>query len=203
MTHPSSSLSTLNQFLLQSKPNSNPPSQFFTSNSWESSNQNSYSTSQSTNPTNQSYQPNFVNSNGNINSNTYGNTNSGFQLVNNPNQSNIIGNTSNPIGVSNPSTNTNGISIPIGNTSGSTTVNPSVNSSNNPSQRNIYGVNSQIVSSFIENKVPTFFVSNRLTLPQAIFTHYENMKYKCFMGIFEDLERCWITIDNKFFVWYV
>lgn len=28
-----------------------------------------------------------------------------------------------------------------------------------------------------------------------------DLEFKCFMGLFTDIHRAWVTIDNKFFIW--
>ncbi|EFC50324.1 nucleoporin 155 [Naegleria gruberi] len=40
-----------------------------------------------------------------------------------------------------------------------------------------------------------------VALPDPIFEEYRRLEYKCFMGIFPEIHRAWITIDNKFFIW--
>lgn len=31
--------------------------------------------------------------------------------------------------------------------------------------------------------------------------HFQGLEYKCFMGLFPEIHRAWVTIDNKFFIW--
>ncbi|KAL9646182.1 hypothetical protein ABK040_008055 [Willaertia magna] len=38
-------------------------------------------------------------------------------------------------------------------------------------------------------------------LPDPLFEQYNKLEYKCFMGIFSEIHRAWVTIDNKFFMW--
>nr|CAG4708404.1 unnamed protein product [Naegleria fowleri] len=47
-----------------------------------------------------------------------------------------------------------------------------------------------------------FFVKKQfVALPDPIFEEYRRLEYKCYMGIFPEIHRAWITIDNKFFIW--
>eukprot|EP01112_Ceratiomyxa_fruticulosa_P003995 TRINITY_DN14319_c0_g1_i1.p1 TRINITY_DN14319_c0_g1~~TRINITY_DN14319_c0_g1_i1.p1 ORF type:complete len:139 (+),score=20.53 TRINITY_DN14319_c0_g1_i1:192-608(+) len=38
-------------------------------------------------------------------------------------------------------------------------------------------------------------------IPESILSYYNNMLSKSFMGIFPEIKRVWITIDNKIFLW--
>lgn len=38
-------------------------------------------------------------------------------------------------------------------------------------------------------------------LPDAIIKQYESLECRSFMGIFEHINRVWITIDNRLYLW--
>jgi len=40
-----------------------------------------------------------------------------------------------------------------------------------------------------------------ITLPDALFEQYDSLQCKCFMGLFPEINRAWITIDHRLFLW--
>ncbi|CED85089.1 Nuclear pore complex, Nup155 component (D Nup154, sc Nup157/Nup170) [Phaffia rhodozyma] len=52
---------------------------------------------------------------------------------------------------------------------------------------------SSLFSPFVKQK--TF------SIPDGLFAEYEALTHKCFMGIFPEIDRAWMTIDNKLFLW--
>jgi nuclear pore complex protein Nup155 len=48
---------------------------------------------------------------------------------------------------------------------------------------------------------PIFAPKQVVDLPAPLFDQYEKLEYKCFMGLFPEIHRAWVTIDNKFFIW--
>eukprot|EP00698_Gefionella_okellyi_P004934 TRINITY_DN14557_c0_g1_i1.p1 TRINITY_DN14557_c0_g1~~TRINITY_DN14557_c0_g1_i1.p1 ORF type:complete len:1315 (+),score=335.24 TRINITY_DN14557_c0_g1_i1:93-4037(+) len=40
-----------------------------------------------------------------------------------------------------------------------------------------------------------------LRLPEALLEQYNHLECKCFMGLFPEINRAWVTIDNKIFLW--
>jgi nuclear pore complex protein Nup155 len=46
-----------------------------------------------------------------------------------------------------------------------------------------------------------FFKKQFAVLPEPLFEQYSKLEYKCFMGLFPEIHRAWVTIDNKFYVW--
>ncbi|KAL0487544.1 nucleoporin Nup155 [Acrasis kona] len=38
-------------------------------------------------------------------------------------------------------------------------------------------------------------------LPEPLFEQYSKLEYKCYMGLFPEIHRAWVTIDNKFYSW--
>lgn len=39
------------------------------------------------------------------------------------------------------------------------------------------------------------------SLPDAFLSQYRNVQYRSFMGLFSQIQRAWLTIDNKLFLW--
>jgi hypothetical protein len=39
------------------------------------------------------------------------------------------------------------------------------------------------------------------SLPARLFDEFNNVRAKCFMGIFPEINRVWVTIDNRLFLW--
>eukprot|EP01113_Clastostelium_recurvatum_P037057 TRINITY_DN5381_c0_g1_i1.p1 TRINITY_DN5381_c0_g1~~TRINITY_DN5381_c0_g1_i1.p1 ORF type:complete len:1363 (+),score=368.70 TRINITY_DN5381_c0_g1_i1:65-4153(+) len=56
-------------------------------------------------------------------------------------------------------------------------------------------------SAYMED--PTQFVpqGSVIPIPEAILSHYSRVRSKSFMGLFPEIKRAWITIDNKLFLW--
>jgi hypothetical protein len=67
----------------------------------------------------------------------------------------------------------------------------------------------EIWSSLVNNKVSTdyygeastFFKQSFVPLPQTLLQQFEFLQAKSFMGIFKEINRCWMTIDNQLFLW--
>ena len=44
-------------------------------------------------------------------------------------------------------------------------------------------------------------MGNPIRLPNALLSQYDKVNYKCFMGVFPEINRAWLTRDNHFFLW--
>ncbi|KAJ2746719.1 hypothetical protein GGI20_001140 [Coemansia sp. BCRC 34301] len=40
-----------------------------------------------------------------------------------------------------------------------------------------------------------------IALPDALFEQYELLECRCFMGLFPEIKRAWITVDHRLFLW--
>ncbi|KAJ1951443.1 hypothetical protein FBU59_000157 [Linderina macrospora] len=40
-----------------------------------------------------------------------------------------------------------------------------------------------------------------ITLPDALFEQYDLLQCRCFMGIFPEIQRAWVTVDHRLFLW--
>jgi nuclear pore complex protein Nup155 len=64
------------------------------------------------------------------------------------------------------------------------------------------GIEDVARDSYAPQFVEDMFVEKQsVVLPDPIFEQYEKLEYKCFMGVFPEINRAWVTIDNKFFIW--
>eukprot|EP00761_Pharyngomonas_kirbyi_P003933 gb/GECH01003937.1/.p1 GENE.gb/GECH01003937.1/~~gb/GECH01003937.1/.p1 ORF type:complete len:1322 (+),score=261.03 gb/GECH01003937.1/:1-3966(+) len=50
-------------------------------------------------------------------------------------------------------------------------------------------------------ETPRFCRKGFVVLPEALLEQYSSMNVKCFMGLFPQINRAWMTIDNKIFLW--
>ncbi|KNC47611.1 uncharacterized protein AMSG_02635, partial [Thecamonas trahens ATCC 50062] len=48
---------------------------------------------------------------------------------------------------------------------------------------------------------PKFVMGEPIPLPAALLEQYDYLEYKCFMGVFPEINRAWITRDNHIFLW--
>ncbi|KAL6064256.1 Nucleoporin 155 [Balamuthia mandrillaris] len=48
---------------------------------------------------------------------------------------------------------------------------------------------------------PQFYRKKIVVLPEVLLEQYSRLECKCFMGIFPQINRAWITIDNQLFLW--
>src|SRR3989338_1413586 len=49
--------------------------------------------------------------------------------------------------------------------------------------------------------ISEFVCKKIVSLPDAIRDQYALMKRACFLGLFPELSRAWLSIDNKLFLW--
>jgi nuclear pore complex protein Nup155 len=47
----------------------------------------------------------------------------------------------------------------------------------------------------------SFVKKGTIILPDSLFEQYDLLECKCFMGIFPEIHRVWLTIDNRLFLW--
>ena len=47
----------------------------------------------------------------------------------------------------------------------------------------------------------SFIKSKTINLPDSLFEQYNKLQCHCLMGLFPQIQRAWITIDNKLFLW--
>ncbi|PVU87536.1 hypothetical protein BB559_005997 [Furculomyces boomerangus] len=47
----------------------------------------------------------------------------------------------------------------------------------------------------------TFVQSKSIQLPDAVFNNYNLLNSNCFMGLFPEIRRAWITVDHRLFIW--
>ncbi|KAJ2825071.1 hypothetical protein FBU31_003811, partial [Coemansia sp. 'formosensis'] len=40
-----------------------------------------------------------------------------------------------------------------------------------------------------------------ILLPDALFEQYDLLECRCFMGLFPEIKRAWITVDHRLFLW--
>ncbi|KAJ2069752.1 hypothetical protein GGI08_000198, partial [Coemansia sp. S2] len=40
-----------------------------------------------------------------------------------------------------------------------------------------------------------------IQLPDALFEQYDLLECRCFMGLFPEIKRAWITVDHRLFLW--
>ncbi|KAJ2326068.1 hypothetical protein IWW51_002465, partial [Coemansia sp. RSA 2702] len=40
-----------------------------------------------------------------------------------------------------------------------------------------------------------------VALPDALFEQYDLLECRCFMGLFPEIGRAWITVDHRLFLW--
>ncbi|KAJ2867706.1 hypothetical protein FB639_004919, partial [Coemansia asiatica] len=40
-----------------------------------------------------------------------------------------------------------------------------------------------------------------IPLPDALFEQYDLLECRCFMGLFPEIKRAWITVDHRLFLW--
>ncbi|KAJ1856472.1 hypothetical protein LPJ73_002174, partial [Coemansia sp. RSA 2703] len=40
-----------------------------------------------------------------------------------------------------------------------------------------------------------------IPLPDALFQQYDLLECRCFMGLFPEIKRVWITVDHRLFLW--
>lgn len=50
-------------------------------------------------------------------------------------------------------------------------------------------------------ETPRFCRKGFIVLPEALLEQYSAMNIKCFMGLFPEINRAWMSIDNKIFLW--
>ncbi|OZJ03036.1 hypothetical protein BZG36_03265 [Bifiguratus adelaidae] len=56
-------------------------------------------------------------------------------------------------------------------------------------------------SSASEQQWPVFLKQRAVTLPNAIVQQYDILQCRSFMGLLPEINRAWITVDNKLFLW--
>ncbi|TIB10278.1 hypothetical protein E3P92_02688 [Wallemia ichthyophaga] len=65
-------------------------------------------------------------------------------------------------------------------------------------------INSSASTSYTLPPSPSWnaFVKRKtIHLPDSLFEQYNRLQCRCFMGLFPDIDRAWITIDNKLYLW--
>ena len=46
-----------------------------------------------------------------------------------------------------------------------------------------------------------FYQSSSVCLPETLLAQYNHLECKCFMGMFPEINRAWLTIDNAIYMW--
>jgi nuclear pore complex protein Nup155 len=46
-----------------------------------------------------------------------------------------------------------------------------------------------------------FVKKGTILIPDVLFEQYDMLECKCFMGLFSEINRAWLTIDNRLFLW--
>eukprot|EP01122_Echinamoeba_exundans_P013062 TRINITY_DN5637_c0_g1_i1.p1 TRINITY_DN5637_c0_g1~~TRINITY_DN5637_c0_g1_i1.p1 ORF type:complete len:1349 (+),score=350.75 TRINITY_DN5637_c0_g1_i1:39-4085(+) len=49
--------------------------------------------------------------------------------------------------------------------------------------------------------VPTFIPSKKVPVPQVLLDELNQVRLKSFMGLFPELNRAWMTVDNRLYLW--
>eukprot|EP00171_Calliarthron_tuberculosum_P021182 IDg21182t1 len=48
---------------------------------------------------------------------------------------------------------------------------------------------------------PGILLRGSLALPAAFVSLYDSVRYKSFMGLFPQINRAWLTVDTRLFLW--
>ncbi|KAF8328804.1 Non-repetitive/WGA-negative nucleoporin C-terminal-domain-containing protein [Cantharellus anzutake] len=56
-------------------------------------------------------------------------------------------------------------------------------------------------SAYVTPPWALFDLKRTLMIPEELFSSYESTKSTCHMGIFSQIDRAWITLNNKLFLW--
>lgn len=65
----------------------------------------------------------------------------------------------------------------------------------------LYASQSNRIASISQITDPGIRLSSVHTLPQNFSSQFRNVQYRSFMGLFSEIRRAWLTIDNKLFLW--
>ena len=55
--------------------------------------------------------------------------------------------------------------------------------------------------SYLQNDAQVRLATRRVPLPPALVEAYRTLTCSCFMGLFPEIRRAWVTVDNKLFLW--
>lgn len=65
----------------------------------------------------------------------------------------------------------------------------------------VYASQSNRIASINQVIDPGIRLSSVHTLPQNFSSQFPNVQYRSFMGLFPEIRRAWLTVDNKLFLW--